>query len=285
MQNNYFYDDNAVRYQLVKTNPGHTIYNWLFLPGGPGVDSNYFLTLINELDVPGNFWLIDLPTNGSNNTSQIDPNYNFDNWGDCLLSSIQKFQNPIYVGHSFSGMFPLLFTQLEQLLKGFIILNSAPCLWQEEAAKCAKENNLPLLNEPMAEFEKNPNSETLKTFLSSCASYYFPESNLEMGKKLFEQMTINHLAAAWWIRKVHEINFNAKWIPQEVPTFILGASHDFITPYSLFENDVRFQRKNITMKKIQNAGHFPWLEQMTIVKEAFSTLANQADKQGYTLNN
>jgi len=64
--NNYFYDGNSVRYQLVKTNPGHIVYNWLFVPGGPGVDSNYFLTLIEELDVPGNFWLIDLPANGSN---------------------------------------------------------------------------------------------------------------------------------------------------------------------------------------------------------------------------
>ncbi len=276
--NNYFYDDNSVRYQLVKTNSGCIVYNWLFVPGGPGVDSSYFLTLIKELDVPGNFWLIDLPANGSNITAQINADYDFDTWGDCLLSSIQKFPNPIYVGHSFSGMFPLLFTQLEQLLKGFVILNSAPSLWLEEAAKCAKENNMPLLAEPMAEFEKNPNPETFKTFLLTCAPYYFPENTLDMGKELFEQMTINYLAAAWWIKKVHEINFSAKWIPQKVPTLILGASHDFITPYSLFENDTRFQRKNIAMNKIQNAGHFPWLEQMTIVKEAFRAFATHLSK-------
>lgn len=277
--NNYFYDDNSVRYQLVKTNPGHIVYNWLFVPGGPGVDSNYFLTLIKELDVPGNFWLIDLPANGSNITAQINADYDFDTWGDCLLSSIQKFQNPIYVGHSFSGMFPLLFPQLEQLLIGFIILNSAPSLWLEEAAKCAKENNISLLAEPLAEFEKNPNPETFKTFLIAAAPYYFPENNLKMGKKLLEQMTINYLATVWWVKKVHEINFSAKWIPQKVPTLILGSSHDFITPYSLFENDTRFQRKNITMNKIQNAGHFPWLEQMTIVKEAFRALAKQVEAE------
>lgn len=281
--NNYFYDDNVVRYQLVKTNPGHIAYNWLFAPGGPGVDSSYFLTLIKELDVPGNFWLIDLPANGSNITAQINADYDFDTWGDCLLSSISKFQNPIYVGHSFSGMFPLLFPQLEELLKGFLILNAAPSLWLEEAAKCAKENNMPLLTEPLSEFEKNPNSETLKTFLLACAPYYFPENNLEMGKKLFEQMTVNYFAVSWWLKKAHEINFSARWIPQKVPTLILGASHDFITPYSLFENDIRFQRKNIVMSKIQNAGHFPWLEQMTIVKEAFSALSKQVAVKNNTV--
>ena len=273
--NNYFYDDNSVRYQLVKTNPGRIIYNWLFVPGGPGVDSSYFLTLIKELDVPGNFWLIDLPANGSNITDKINVNYDFDTWGDSLLSSIQKFQNPIYVGHSFSGMFPLLFTQLEQLLTGFVILNSAPSLWLEEAAKCAKENNIPLFTEPMAEFEKNPNSETFKKMLLACAPYYFPENNLEMGKKLLGSMTINYLATVWWLKKAHEENFDAKWIPKEVPTLILGASHDFITPYYLFENDARFQRENITIKRVQNAGHFPWLEQMAIVKEAFRAFTKQ----------
>jgi pimeloyl-ACP methyl ester carboxylesterase len=272
---NYFYDENSVRYQLVKTNPGYIVYNWLFVPGGPGVDSSYFLTLIKELDVPGNFWLIDLPANGSNLTDQINADYDFDTWGDCLLSSIQKFQNPIYVGHSFGGMFPLLFVQLEQLLKGLILLNSAPSLWLEEAAKCAKENNIPLLAEPLAEFEKNPNLETFKTALLACAPYYFPESSLEMGKRLLEQMTINYLATAWWLKKAHEINFSAKWIPQKVPTLILGSSHDFVTPYSLFEKDIRFQRANIVMNKIQNAGHFPWLEKMAIVKESFKTLVKQ----------
>lgn len=283
--NNYFYDDNLVRYQLVKSNPGEIICNWLFVPGGPGVDSSYFLTLIEELDVAGNFWLIDLPANGSNVTAEIKADYNFDSWGDCLLSSIQKFQNPIYVGHSFGGMFPLLFTQLEKLLKGFVILNSAPSLWLEEAARCAKENNIPLLSEPMAEFEKNPNPFTFKAALLACAPYYFPESSLEMGEKLLKKITVNYLAAVWWLKKAYEINFNAKWIPQSVPTLIVGASHDFITPYSLFEGDKRFDRKNITMKKIHNAGHFPWLEQMAIVKEAFNGLAKQVVAESNAIEN
>lgn len=262
----YLYDENFVRYQLVKTNPGDIINNWLFVPGGPGVDSNYYLTLIENLDIPGNFWLIDLPANGSNVSDHIQMDYNFETWGNCLLTAIQKFQNPIFVGHSFSGMFPLLFPQLEELLKGLIIFNAAPSLWYEEAAKCAKDNNLPLLAEPLTEFDKNPNPQTFKTLLLACAPYYFPENSLEIGKKLLEQMPINYLATVWWIKKVHEINYTAEWIPQSVPTLILGASHDFITPYSIFENDKRFDRKNITMKKIQNAGHFPWIEQMDIVK-------------------
>ncbi len=272
--NKYFYDDNSVRYQLVKSNPGSVINNWLFVPGGPGVDSSYFLTLINELDVMGNFWLIDFPANGSNITEQIKADYDFETWGDCLLSSIQKFQNPICVGHSFGGELPLLFPQLEQLLKGLVILNSAPSLWMEEASKCAKENNISITLDPITEFEKNPNPDTFKTALLACAPYYFPNESIEIGKQLLETIPMNYLAAAWWLKKVQEINFNAKWIPQNVPTLIVGASHDFMTPYTLFENDKRFHRQNIVMKKIQNAGHFPWLEQMAMVKDVFKEFEN-----------
>lgn len=60
---NYFYDKNSTRYQLVKTNPGSQTFNWLFLPGGPGIDSRYLIDLINILDIPGNYWLIDLAFN------------------------------------------------------------------------------------------------------------------------------------------------------------------------------------------------------------------------------
>jgi pimeloyl-ACP methyl ester carboxylesterase len=270
----YFYDDNSVRYKLVKSNPGPIVYNWLFVPGGPGVDSNYFLSLIEELDVPGNFWFIDLPANGTNITEQITADYDFETWGDCLISAIQKFDNPIYVGHSFGGQFPLLHPQLEHILKGFVILNTTPSLWMEEAARYAAENNVSVSVEPIMEFERNPTPDTLKSALLACAPFYFPEESLEKGKKLFEKMSINHLAAGWWLKKVQELNYNAKWIPQNIPTLILGASHDCITPYTLFENDTRFHRPNILMKKVQNAGHFPWLEQMDVVKASFNDFEN-----------
>ena len=136
----YFYDPNLVRYELVKQGSGPA-FNWLFFPGGPGADSCYFYSLIELLDLPGNIWLIDLPGNGSNVTPAVQ-NYNFDNWLTIFLPTIAKFQNPIIVGHSFGGILPLLFPDLEQQLKGLIILNSTPSLWLEKAVEYAKQFNL-----------------------------------------------------------------------------------------------------------------------------------------------
>lgn len=272
---NYLYDSNFVRYKLVKSNPGNALFNWLFIPGGPGADSIYFVSLIHNLNVPGNFWLIDLPGNGSNTSENVPDNFNFDSWDECFIPVIEKFENPIIVGHSFGGMFPLLFPKLEKLLKGLVILNSAPSLWLEEAAKSAQAKNLPLLTEPLTNFENNPTQETFKKALLACAPYYFPTSNLENGIELLNQITFNYHAAVWWLKKASNMNFNAKWIPEELSTLIIGASEDCITPITLFENDLRFCRKNIHIEKIQDAGHFPWLEQMAIVKNSFESFMNK----------
>ncbi len=49
---NYLHDSNRVRYELYQTNEGKP-YNWLFFPGGPGADSSYLRSLVDELKLPG----------------------------------------------------------------------------------------------------------------------------------------------------------------------------------------------------------------------------------------
>lgn len=51
------FDKYHSRMTLAQSNPGNG-YNWLFLAGGPGADSEYFNELIEVLDLPGNVWLI-----------------------------------------------------------------------------------------------------------------------------------------------------------------------------------------------------------------------------------
>ena len=265
----YFYDSNHVRYELYKTN-GAENYNWLFIPGGPGFDSSYFHSLLDILDLPGNVWLIDLPGNGSNIEEGISKN--FDEWFEIFPSIIQKFENPILVGHSFGGMFPLLFPELENKLKGFVILNSAPSLWLEAAVEYSRQFDLPDLSEEVADFTQNPSQQTFEVVLDACMPYYFPEATLEQGRELLLQVPIQYLPAVWWLRKAIELNFSAKWIPQAVPTLIVGSKFDCICPFSLFEKDKRFERDNIKLVYVENAGHFPWVEQPQDIVNAFENL-------------
>lgn len=189
---NYFYDQNNVRYTLISTNGGKSL-NWLFLPGGPGADSSYFDPLTTNLDLPGNTWLIDLPGNGSHDIKKD----NFDEWFDIFIPTIQRFKNPVLVGHSFGGMLPLLFPKLENILKGFVILNSSPSLWMQATVEVAKKRNLPDLSADMVEFTTNPNQETFDKALLACMPYYFEENSMKKGEELFKTMATQYLPAVW----------------------------------------------------------------------------------------
>lgn len=79
------------------------------------------------------------------------------------------------------------------------------------------------------------------------------------------------------LKKANEINFNAKSISENVPTLIVGATEDYITPFSLFEKDQRFVRNNIKMEKILEAGHFPWLEKMSAIKKLFNGFVTERE--------
>lgn len=273
-QFNFFYDDNHVRYNLVSTN-GKEKLNWLFFPGGPGADSSYFLDLLQTIQIPGNVWLIDLPGNGSHAVKQD----NFDIWLDIFLPTIRRFDNPVLVGHSFGGQLPLLYPDLEDILSGLVLFNTSPCLWLEEAVAMAKELKLPDLSLEMQVFTENPTQETFNEALSACVPYYFPEETLAIGKKMLSDLPVNFHPAVWWQKKAIEINFNAKWIPQNVPTLVIGAEFDAITPFSLFIKDKRFDRTNIIKHLIPHAGHFPWLEKPEEVKELFRNFLTSINKQ------
>lgn len=270
----YTYDSNHVRYEHYQSNDDQPL-NWLFLPGGPGADSSYLHSLIDELDLPGNVWLVDLPGNGDNLQSQPD---DFDHWLRIFPSIFQQFDNPVLVGHSFGGMFPLLFPDLENQLKGLVILNSSPKLWLEEVVAYSKQFDLPDLTPAMQEFTLNPSPETFKIALDACMPYYFPTESLEKGIKILSQVPFQYLAAVWWQRKVVELNFSAKWIPAKVPTLIVGGKYDCVCPFVLFEKDQRFQRANVELLFIDNAGHLPWVENPAALREAFQKMSSRLVK-------
>lgn len=271
---NYIYDASHVRYELVAAHKGKP-YNWLFLPGGPGGDSRYLLSLVNLLELPGNVWLVDFPGNGDN-LEGISADYDFDSWFDIFLPTIKKFANPIVVGHSFGGMFPLCFPELEEQLKGFVILNSAPSLWFE--AQSAHPAHLPDVSKEEREFAQNPSDSTYKALLDVCLPYYFATEKLDIGKVLFS-VPCHYRPAIWWQRKAFEINFSAKWIPQQVPTLIIGGTEDCICPFSLFQQDARFNRPNIEMINVEAGWHLPWVENSEAVKSAFKRFCSQLDNR------
>ena len=123
---NYLYDSHQVRYELYQTNEGKN-YNWLVFPGGPGADSSYLRSLVNEVNLPGNVWLIDFPEMEVITMIPLQI---------TLISGLSYshilLNNLIILFWSdthFGGMLPLLYPELEISLKGCVYFEFCPwCL-------------------------------------------------------------------------------------------------------------------------------------------------------------
>lgn len=270
MSTQEFYDKNKTRFSLAKTIPGDVQTSWLFLPGGPGVDSNNFLDLIEALEAPGNYWLMDLIGNGTNQPAQTIDSEAFERWGDFLAEATSLFDNAILIGHSFGGFLPLFCPTLEKSLKGFIILNSVPTLHSPIFSQVAHDHQLPPLKEAQEFFINTPCQDTLKDLYILESFYFFSSENRSSGiKKIINKLEHSIDAQHWWYTQGAQFYETITWIPQKVPTLIIGGSHDKITPLAIFKEDSRFDKENIDIKSIDGSGHFPWLEMPNQVNKLF----------------
>jgi pimeloyl-ACP methyl ester carboxylesterase len=258
---NYNYDINNIRYSLVKS-IGKGL-DWIFIPGGPGADSSYLLDIINNIEAQGNFYLIDLP-GGGNHIAPED--YDFNNWFKILPEFIAKFTKPIIVGHSFGGMLPLLHPELETMLSGLIIINSAPSLWLAESQKLFAKNNIPLLPEKEI-FIKEPNQDNFIKALKAYIPYYFNLEYLEIGQKFINNLIYPYHTSNTIMKILIAINYNATWIPQKVKCMLIGGEFDIINPFSIFQKDSRFKRENIKQILLKEAGHWCWTQKPNELKQ------------------
>ena len=263
------------RLQLVGSSEDKDL-NWLFLPGGPGLGSESLLPLIDILNLPGNLWLLDLPGDGSNTTSNNAES--FSKWSIALVEAVCRFDPVILVAHSTGGMYALSLPELEGHLKGLILLDSAPNAgWQASFAEIIKDFPVPGLGLLQESYEKKPSNQALKELTLASAPYLFTQIGQASGVELLRSLPYNYETCEW-SAAYFDRTYEAKWVPNTIPTLILAGEEDLVTPLKLFQNDKRFRRPNIVLKSIKRAGHFPWIENPTEIAEAFGAYANQLNE-------
>ncbi|MCB0512949.1 MAG: alpha/beta hydrolase, partial [Bacteroidetes bacterium] len=97
--------------------------------------------------------------------------------------------------------------------------------------------------------------------------------------KLLSNLPYNYHPYDWAEKDFHP-QFKATWIPKNIPTLIIAGDHDILTPIEAFKSDSRFNKHNIKYKLINDASHFPWVEQPD---EVFSAIAEF--KEGISVKN
>ena len=117
---------------------------------------------------------------------------------------------------------------------------------------------------------KKPSNYNMRLAMANFVEYYFTKFNREIGKEMLLKLEVNHLVYDWNAQHVFP-NYSASYVPT-IPTLIVAGEYDHITPLYNFTLDPRFKNLiNTHIVTINNAGHFPWLEQPEQTKQAIST--------------
>lgn len=266
MNQNLIWTQSKARLKRLHRN-SNAKYNWLFLPGGPGLGSESLHNLTEILCLPGTLWDLDLPGDGSNNTE--DDEESFSNWSNALIEATSKLDNVILVAHSSGGMFALATPELENNLLGLVLMNSAPnARWQDLFMEYVKNHPLAEAEKLQEKYEKNPSNDLLRELTIACAPYFSTSKSLDKIIKMLTLLPFNYKTHRW-SENNFDRTYQAKWIPETIPTLIFSGDHDPITPLLLFSQTQEFQRQNIWIREIKNASHFPWIDNPEQVKQVF----------------
>lgn len=144
-------------------------------------------------------------------------------------------------------------------------MGSSPKYDRQEIETMRNEKGIIVLPEAGKEFVANPNEINFRKVLYANAPNHFPPSSLAQGRSLFDTLPFNFHALLWGNQKISD--YQVKWIPQHMPTLIIGGSEDCINPQSLFKKDERFKRANIEIVELEGSGHFPWFEKSARIKD------------------
>lgn len=253
-----FITDSGYRFTFVQeTDHDDNHPNWVFLPGGPGLGSEYYMDLIKLLDLPGKIWRLDFPGDGSN----IDlPTVDYNRWASDFIPAIAHLKRVVLVTHSFSGMFTLSIPRLEDCLDGYILMDTAPDReWLSNHAH---------FDEAEKAYKQNPNDDTFRALVIARWNEFMNESSKDKAIALLSSLPI-HRKAYEWARAVFHPHYEAKWVPQHIPTLILSGEDDKLTPLKYFADKPSFHRPNITLTEISGASHFPWVEKPQAVKKIY----------------
>jgi len=217
--------------------------------------------------------MLDLPGDGSNITSNNKDS--FQHWHQALIEAISQFKDVILVAHSTGGMYALSSPELENLLKGLVLLNSAPdAQWQKSYSEMCRNRPIDNFDTLAEKYHKRPSNETLKKLTIASAPYLFTQKGMAVGIEMLKTLPYNYEACQW--SDAHfDRTYHAAWTPQTIPTLLLTGDSDQIISLKFFKDSKQFHRNNIVIKAISGAGHFPWIDNPDEVALEFKKFSNQ----------
>jgi len=153
-----------------------------------------------------------------------------------------------------------------------VLLNTAPYNWTDTADKKQQSLGLEGLEAAKQRYLTEPSNESFRKLLEISVPYMCSKPFHNIIQKTFHTLPISYQAFNWGMK--YKQHYDAQWIPQ-IPTMIIGSDNDYMTPFSLFREDSRFQQSNIQLLDLPAASHLSWLEEEEAILAAFNAFAER----------
>ncbi|MGW0174193.1 alpha/beta fold hydrolase [Rhodococcus sp. NPDC003322] len=160
-----------------------------------------------------------------------------------------------------------------------ILISSAPHAgWRATFAHYGRSHSIPGVDEAAARYTAQPDDRTLRELTLASAPWNFTPASLAAGRALLETPPYNHAAEAWADTQFDDTH-RARWASHSLPTLIVSGAEDRVVDQHLWCGEPGFRRPNITHRRIDRAGHFPWLDNPDAVGAAFAEPIDLLDPQ------
>jgi pimeloyl-ACP methyl ester carboxylesterase len=241
-------------------------YNWIFLPSGPGLGSDYLIEFCQNLKLPGSILLVDFPMDGTNQQGELDFQY----WQNGLMDLLKTHPNSILVTHGFSGMFVLNIPELAPHLSGLVLMNTTTeNSFFQHIREVQQKHNLPDLVPAASAYHLNPTNETYKEFWQTYKYYFFTTEEMQLSEKIIPLFAFNNSAYLYAIQNFYP-TYKCKLDLTHIPIMTIASENDYICPPQIFMHNQKFQSKNIMNVIIPQAGHCPWVRHYEQVQSCFN---------------
>lgn len=236
------------------------------------------------------FTMVYLDTRGSGRSERPDPHtYTFGNMV-ADLEGLRKhlgIETMWLMGHSEGGRIILNYAaEHGEHVEGLILVDAPVGNTADDSGRISRmrlRKGEPWFQEAFNAFQKFPTTQQeFDVYIKSITPFFFSSmANLEKNRDVFEKTSLSFAATQGQGQSDRSSVDLAAFLPvMKIPALVIVGADDFICPPSAAEYLHR-EIPNSKLLVIENAGHFPWLEEP---QQFFEGIRTFVPKLGYHRN-
>jgi len=236
------------------------------------------------------FTMVYLDTRGSGRSERPDPHTYTMKHFTADIEGLRKhlgIETMWLMGHSEGGRIILNYaSEHGDHVEGLILVDAPVGNTSNDSGRIKRmelRKNEPWFDGAFKAFQKFPvTQQEFDSYMKNITPFFFSSiANLEKNRDVFERTTMSFAATQGQSQSDRSSVDPATFLPvMKIPTLVIVGNDDFVCPPSAAEYLHR-EIPNSKLLVIENAGHFPWLEQP---QQFFDGIRTFLPKLGYSEN-